>query len=57
MSKQDIYGRITDGAADEAIDKALRRMGSLGKTDEAEKADGPERSDSRDIKDLGVAKP
>lgn len=57
MSKEDIFGRITDGAAKEAQEQALRRMGPLGKTDEAAEAGGPDRSDSRDIKDLGIAKP
>lgn len=57
MAKEDIFGRITDGAAKEAQEQALRRMGPLGKTDEAAESDGPARSDARDIADLGKAKP
>jgi hypothetical protein len=58
MAKEDIYGKITDGEAKAAGEQALRRMGSLSKTDKAEKSDGPDTSSSRDITgNLGSAKP
>ena len=56
--KTDIYGRDPDGGAKAAAGQALRRMGSLSVTDKAEKSDGPEVSDSKDITgNLGSAKP
>ena len=49
MAKEDIYGRITDGEAKTAQEQALRRMGPLGKTSEAESSTGEAVSDSKDI--------
>jgi hypothetical protein len=49
MSKEDIYGKITDGEAKTAQEQALRRMGPLGKTSEAAESTGDAVSDSRDL--------
>jgi hypothetical protein len=55
---KDIYGADPDGGAKDAAADALRRMGSLSVTDEAEKSDGPDTSSSRDITgNLGSPKP
>jgi hypothetical protein len=49
MADEDIYGRITDGEAKTAQEQALRRMGPLGKTNEAAESTGDAVSDSRDL--------
>jgi hypothetical protein len=55
---KDIYGADPDGGAKALGEQALRRMGSLSKTDKAEKSDGPDVSDSKDITgNLGSPKP
>lgn len=48
MGKEDIYGKCPDGGAKEVAEAALRRMGSLSKTNKDEKSDGVDTSDSSD---------
>lgn len=55
---KDIYGADPDGGAKAAGEQALRRMGSLSKTDKPEKSEGKDSADSSDIiGNLGTAKP
>jgi hypothetical protein len=51
MANEDIYGRDPDGGAKAAAAQALRRMGAMSETDEAEKNTGKEASNAGDMVD------